>query len=166
MFTLNVPALPLWEYLHSFTWFMGPVMIVGGAVLLAYPSQRRKIAFFWSAIGFFQVLFSGFYSFPYALFVTFPNDVAFGLFVLTCGVVLYTFDAAKRKRKSSLASLFFVILGFVELFLFGDFSLNFPDFTTWNIWVNATPYYAFLAAGITTVSCGNINMVLGRPKKQ
>jgi hypothetical protein len=166
MFTLTVPSLPVWEYLHSFTWFMGPVMMVGCAVLLAYPSQRRKIAFFWSAIGLFQVLFSGFYSYPYSVFVTFPNEVTFGLFVLTCGIVLFTFDAAKKKRKSIWASLFFVILGFAELFFFGDFSRKFSDFTIWNIWVNATPYYAFLAAGITTICCGNINLVLGRSKKQ
>ncbi len=141
---------------------MGPVMIFGAAILVLYPLQRRKTALFWIAIGLFQVIFSGFYSFPYGVFVTFPNEVAFGLFVLTCGIVLAIFDAVKTQRRKRVLSLFCLILGFLELLPFVDFSVKNPDFAIWNVWVNATPYLAFLASGTITIICGVAGLFFGK----
>ncbi len=162
MLALFTPGFPWWEYLRSFTWFVVPVMIVSAAILLAYPSQIRKVALIWIGIGLFQAIFSGFYQYPYAVFLIFPNEVAYGLFALASGMILTTFSIIRTKpqRTKLLFSLFAFVLAAWGLYEFLNFAIVFPDFSTWNIWVNATPYLAFLVAAIVFVTCGALNVLL------
>ena len=154
MSALYVPSFPMWEYLRSFTWFIGIVMILGVIVLIAYPSQKIKVALLWIAVGLFQVVFSGFYAYPYGVFDYFPTEVAYGLFTLTCGVVLATFSIMKTQSPRRILGIGFLILGCLELVAFLDFLFKFPNFGEWNILINATPYIAFLVAAVATLSCG------------
>jgi hypothetical protein len=164
MIYLSVPSLPLWGYLQTLTWITGLLIILGGVVLAVFPEQIRKIALLWGLVGFSQVVFSGFFLYPYEVFGFFPNEVAFGLFVLTSGVVLSTLDSLKAKKGSKPISVVILVLGFVELYFFIDFFNKFPDFTKWNITINATPYYALLAAALATIICANLRLLIKNPK--
>ncbi len=153
MFALSVPAFPWAEYIHNFTWFMGPIMIAGIVVFLAFPAQRRRVALVWSGIGIFQVIFSGFYAYPYAVFIVFPKEVLFGLFVLTSGVVLITADVVKSQnvkiRRTFSLSMF--ILAALEIFT----SLNYPLLTPFLVYPQN---HAFLVAAVIAIVCGALSV--------
>jgi len=172
---LTMIVSPLWTYLQGFTVVIVMAVIGGIVVLLAYPKHRTRVALTWVAIGVFQVLFSSFYTYVPGvsdgflnglLYLIFPNEVAFGLFILTCGVIVAAFRFPGEKPRRRLFSLGMVLLGCLELIPFIDFSLKFPDLNGWNIWVNATPYIAFLSSAVATLSCLIIAQISPRHNTQ
>ncbi len=158
-----MPVSPLWGYLQNFTMIIILTVIVGVVALVVYPRHGRKVASMWEGVGLFQVVFSSFYTyFPGVsggflnglFYLLFPNEAAIGLFTLTFGVVVATFGFHRETNPGKIFRLSVMFLGLLKLVPFIYFSLKFPDINAWNVWVNATPYIAFLAAAITTLSCG------------
>ncbi len=158
-----VPVSPLWGYLQNFTMVIILAVVAGIVVLVVYPKHGNKVASVWVAIGLFQVVFSSFYTYSPGVsdgflnglfYLIFPNEAVVGLFILTFGVIVATFGFHRKTNPGNIFRLSLLFLGLLELVPFIDFSFKFPDLSAGNIWVNATPYIAFLAAAIATTSCG------------
>ncbi len=170
MFPLEAlaPVLPWIVLVRNIVTYLTIPAALGVAFLVIFPPQIRKVALFLVAIGLCQITVSAFAFFPslspYPVLNLFPNEVAIGLFTLTGGVLLTTFDVARTKKNRRAASAAFIVIGCVELLLFIDFASTFLDFATWNVWINATPALSFLMASLVTVFCGASIFFLGRRK--
>ena len=115
---------------------------------------KSEITISWIAIGLLQIILWGFYLYPYAVFNYFPRQTTFGLFLLTCGVFLYSFsqtETSNEKRILFIVSL--LLLGSLELYVFINFYFTFPNVSQWNTMIHATSYIAFLGAAVSTFSC-------------
>jgi len=147
-------VIPIWwQYLIALSLVVMVALILGIVLLVIYPSKKPKIAALWIFIGLLQITLWGFYAFP-AVFNYFPSHTAFGLFLLTCGVFLYSFsqtETSNEKRILFIVSL--LVLGCLELFVFINFYFTFPNVSQWNTMIDATSYIAFLGAAVSTFSC-------------
>ena len=152
MIALFTPNPPLMGTIIRLPWVTVIVMMAGCALLMLYPSQRNRVAWGWIAVGLFQVVLSGFWAYPYQLFVTFPIEAAYGLLTLTSGVVLATFGVLKMQNPRRILGIGMILLGCMELVPFLDFYFRFPG--EWNIVLEYTPSVAFLLSAIVTLSCG------------
>ncbi len=153
MFTLTTVIPPGYQYLENFTLVILVALFLGAILWMIYPSQKNKIALFWVIIGIFQIFLSALYMLPYVfVFNLFPNAVVYGLFILTCGILLVTLNVRFQKPRR-LLGLSFLILALMESIFFIDFYFKFPNLTAWNITINATPAISFLIATIITLSC-------------
>ena len=143
---------PAYQYLQDFTAVIFATLILGVIVMIVHPSPK-KVAILWVAVGIFQIIFSTFWSYPYVVVLNnFTNEVVYGLFILTCGIVLAAVDTIWQNPRRVLG-LSFLLLGFLEFVPFLDFYFRFPNVNTWNITINATPSIAFLTATVMTLSC-------------
>jgi uncharacterized membrane protein YesL len=129
-----------------------------------YPSKRFRIATLWIATGLLQMTLWGFYAYP-AVFNFFPSQTTFGLFLLTCGILLYSLSLRETSNAQKILTIIsLLVLGCIELLIFTNFYLTFPNISQWNTMIDATSYIAFLIAAVSTLSCALL--VFFRPRKQ
>jgi hypothetical protein len=147
-------VIPIWWlYLSALSLVVMTVFILGIVIFGLYPSKKLKIAILWIAVGIMQITLWGLYAYP-IVFNYFPSQTVFGIFLLTCGIFLYSLsqtEASNLKRMLTILSLLF--LGCVELFVFINFYFTFPNINQWNTMIDATSYIAFLLAAAATLSC-------------
>jgi hypothetical protein len=147
-------VIPIWwQYLTALSIVVMIVFIIGIAILVMYPARKVKIAALWIATGLLQIILWGFYAYP-AVFNFFPSQTAFGLFLLTCGLLLFSLslrEVSKVQRILTIMTLLFI--GCIELLIFTNFYLAFPNLSQWNSMIDATSYIAFLIAAVSTLSC-------------
>jgi hypothetical protein len=147
-------VIPIWgQYLTALSIVVMIVFIIGIVILALYPSKKFKIAAFWIATGLLQITLWGFYAYP-AVFNFFPSQTAFGLFLLTCGLLLYSLskrEISNVQRILTIVSL--LVLCCTELFIFTNFYLAFPNLSQWNTMIDATSYITFLVTAVSTLSC-------------
>jgi hypothetical protein len=147
-------VIPIWcQYLSALSLVIITVFILGIVIFALYPSKKLKIAILWIAVGIMQITLWGLYAYP-IVFNYFPSQTAFGIFLLTCGIFLYSLsqtETSNLKRILTILSLLF--LGCVELFVFLNFYFSFPNTNQWNTMIDATSYIAFLVAAVSTFGC-------------
>jgi len=164
MIPSSLPIMSL--YIVYFTVIMLTLILAGLFFLGKCPSQYKKVALLWVIIGLAQIVLAGLIFYPYNIFV-FPSITAFGLFTLTCGIIITTFSIM-RTQSPRIFSIGILLIGILELVAFFDFYFKFPDLSRWNDTIDATPYIAFLVASIVTLGCGILALwkpEFSRPKK-
>jgi fucose 4-O-acetylase-like acetyltransferase len=140
------------------------VFIIGIVILVMYPSKKFKVAALWIAAGLLQITLWGFYAYL-AVFNFFPSQTAYGLFSLTCGLLLYSLNLRQTSNAQRILTIIsLLVLGWIELLIFYNFYLAFPNVSQWNIMIDATSYIAFLIAAVLTLSC--VILIFFRSRRQ